>query len=126
MHVSRADDSSSLLAITERQTSLFPGTEEVRMLEVRTAGSTRRFSPARSTRPAALKIDVQGAELAVLRGATDLLSEVDAILVECSFLELYGGQALADDVIRFVHERGFMLSAMATPSVDALRQRRAG
>ena len=120
MHISRADDSSSLLAITERQTALFPGTEEVRTLEVRMTRLDTEIPPGTLERPAALKIDVQGAELSVLRGATNLFPEVDAIVVECSFLELYGGQALADDVIRFMQENEFVLSAMAAPTTDSL------
>jgi hypothetical protein len=57
--------------------------------------------------PVLLKIDVQGSELSVLEGAGSLLTLVHAVLVEASFVELYRGQALADDVWAFLHERGF-------------------
>lgn len=69
-------------------------------------------------RPAAMKIDVQGAEMLVLRGATELLSMIDAVLVECSFVELYDGQALVDDVIGFLRDRGFRLTAMVAGATD--------
>ena len=55
------------------------------------------------------KIDVQGFELQVLRGTGEGLRVVDEIFVECSFVELYDGQALADDVVCFLREAGFRL-----------------
>lgn len=120
LHVSRADDSSSLLAITDRQTATFPGTDEVGTITVRTARLDAELTPAGAMeRPALLKIDVQGAELDVLRGATGVLDRIDAVLVECSFVEFYAGQALADAVIRLLHEHGFALSGLASPTTDA-------
>jgi FkbM family methyltransferase len=95
LHVSRADDCSSLLPITARQVAAFPGTKEVHTLEVRTARLDEEVRPGSFERPAALKIDVQGSELAVLHGATGILPERDAILVEevVPFVEFYAGQA---------------------------------
>ncbi|MEA3643975.1 MAG: FkbM family methyltransferase, partial [Lamprobacter sp.] len=40
-------------------------------------------------RPSLLKIDVQGFELEVLKGATGLLPEIDVVYVEASDVELY-------------------------------------
>ena len=119
LHVSRADDSSSLLAITEHQVQTFPGTEEVSTLAVRTVRLDEEISAATLERPALLKIDVQGAELDVLRGATGLLAQLDAVLVECSFTEFYAGQALADDLIRFLHSHEFALSSVVAATVDS-------
>ena len=42
-----------------------------------------------------LKIDVQGFEIEVLKGCNALINKISYIYVECSFLELYQGQALA-------------------------------
>ena len=119
LHVAGADDSSSLLPITQLQVETFPGTEEVSTLQVRTLRLDEEVAPGTIDRPALLKIDVQGAELSVLRGAVGLLPDLDAILVESSFAELYAGQALADDVIRFLHASGFALVAIAGPTRDA-------
>ncbi|RMF15981.1 MAG: FkbM family methyltransferase, partial [Alphaproteobacteria bacterium] len=99
MHVAARDDSSSLLPIGEAQTKIFPGTEEVATVEVET-GPLDVFLKARDIEPAALlKLDVQGFELEVLKGCEPLLDRFAAIYVECSFLPLYEGQALADEVI---------------------------
>lgn len=117
IHVSRADDSSSLLPITERQSNTFPRTDELGTMRVRTATLDEHF-PDGVARPCLLKIDVQGFELEVLRGADRLLDTIDIVLVECSFAEFYEGQAMADDVIRFAHDRGFSLTGAAAPAID--------
>ncbi|MHB8571083.1 MAG: FkbM family methyltransferase [Metallibacterium sp.] len=56
-----------------------------------------------------LKLDVQGYELQALRGCETLLEAFAWVYCECSFVELYAGQALADAVIAWLRERGFGL-----------------
>jgi len=111
-HVSRADDSSSLLPITHAQVSTFPGTEEVAQVQVRTARLDDVLAAADLEAPVLLKIDAQGGELGVLEGAAGLLAAVATVLVECSFAELYDGQPPADAVVRFLHGHGFDLRSV--------------
>jgi FkbM family methyltransferase len=122
MFVSRADDSSSLLAPTKLQTSTFPGTDVVDEVSLRTERLDALIDGDGLARPVLLKIDVQGGELDVLVGAGSLLDKIDTILVECSFVELYAGQPLADEVVRFLHGCGFALTSVATPYVDGSGQ----
>jgi hypothetical protein len=61
-----------------------------------------------------LKIDVQGSELQVLQGRRPALDLIDEVYCECSFVELYEGQALADEVICHLRDRGFGWSAYTT------------
>jgi FkbM family methyltransferase len=58
-----------------------------------------------------LKIDTQGFELHVLRGADKLFSRdrIQAVMVELNFVELYAGQAAPVDVIKFLGDRGLKL-----------------
>jgi FkbM family methyltransferase len=56
---------------------------------------------------ALLKIDVQGFELNVLKGAAEALRHCAYVYVECSEITLYEGQALRGDVARFLSEQGF-------------------
>ncbi len=56
-----------------------------------------------------LLIDVQGAELDVLSGATETLRETAVVEVEVEFIPLYEGQPLFADVEIFLRERGFLL-----------------
>jgi FkbM family methyltransferase len=111
INVSARDDSSSLLPIGERQVREFPGTakQSTVTIEVSTLDSAVTGPVAR---PCLLKVDVQGLELEVLKGGRETLREVDEALVECSFVELYEGQALADEVIAFMLESGLRLAGV--------------
>ena len=118
IHISRRDDSSSLLPITSAQVALFPGTTEVATAIVRVA-PLREFIPAAKIEaPALLKVDVQGFELEALRGCEDLLDRFACVYAECSFVELYGGQALADEVIAWLRERGLRLRGVHNMDYD--------
>ncbi len=108
MNLSRSDDSSSVLTIGDEQSQIFPGTEAVGTLDVEITTLDEAFQEPLE-RPCLLKIDVQGLELEVLRGATRVLAEVDEALIECSFIELYGDQAMADEVIAHALEAGLRL-----------------
>ncbi len=112
IHVSAADDSSSLHPISPLQEMLFPGTHEIRTEKVKIGPLSNYITPDDIVRPAMLKLDVQGYELEALRGCEDLLCLFSHVYVECSFVELYSGQALADDIIAWLKERGWCLSGI--------------
>lgn len=107
MHVSGRTDSSSLLPIGEMQARLFPNTAEVgvRRVEVRRLDGIPEVWQAASK--ILLKLDVQGFELAVLRGAVSALRHCQWVYVECSHVPLYVGQALYSDVAEFLSAQGF-------------------
>jgi FkbM family methyltransferase len=107
MHLATRTDSSSLLALGERQKAIFR-MEESGELPVTIERLDACLSPA-LIRPMLLKIDVQGFELEVLKGASDLLSHIDAVYVEVSYVELYKGQPLHEDITRYLIEAGFTL-----------------
>lgn len=114
MHVTTEADSSSMLSPSRRQIEEFPGSKETNRERVRTARLDDLVEAGQLTTPSLLKIDVQGFELEVLRGACSLLPEIDEILVECSFVELYEGQPLADEVICFLRGAGFGLRGVTS------------
>jgi FkbM family methyltransferase len=115
MHVSRCDDSSSLLPATQRQVEAFPETVEVDELVVEVRRLDELIAAADLPQPILMKIDVQGAELDVLRGAPRLLDGVCEILVECSLVELYAGQPRLDDTILFAREQRFRVIGLSAP-----------
>jgi len=117
MHISHQDDSSSLLPITQ-QAQVFPGTEEKDIQTVTVYRLDEILTKKDIISPALLKIDVQGYELEVLEGGQSLLQLFDMIYVECSFFELYEGQALANQVIAFLQNQGFQLSGFYNPYYD--------
>jgi FkbM family methyltransferase len=108
LHVSARDDSSSLLPIGSQQVTAFPGTQETHEIVV-SVDVLDAYLDESTARPCLLKIDVQGYELDVLRGAGAGLSHVDEILVEVSFVELYTGQALAGEIVHYLAEHEFRL-----------------
>jgi len=55
-----------------------------------------------------LKIDVQGAELDIFRGAEETLSDVASIVTEVEFVPLYEDQPLFGDVNQHLSDQGFM------------------
>ena len=61
----------------------------------------------------------KGFELEVLKGASNSLEYVDEILCECSFVELYSGQPLADEVISFLQQQRFRLEGVSSISLSS-------
>jgi FkbM family methyltransferase len=61
-----------------------------------------------------LKIDTQGFDLEVLRGAAEMLRRcaVGTLLIEVNFISLYEGQASFGDIERFLAEKGYGLLAL--------------
>ena len=112
LHVSASDDSSSLLPISQLQETLFPGTQEVGRMTVKIGRLSDYVTAEDIIAPALLKIDVQGYELEALRGCEDLLSCFQYVYTECSFRELYSGQALAYEVIDWLWEKGFQFNGI--------------
>lgn len=110
IHISKRDDSSSLLPISKLQSSLFPGTEFLQTATIRAAPLCVSISADAIIQPALLKIDVQGFELEALEGCKELLPRFRWAYVECSYLELYEGQSLAPAVIAFLEAQGFRQS----------------
>lgn len=106
LHVSGNSVSSSLLPIGRRHLdadtrSQTVGSERVRMVRL------DREIPY-SGRKTMLKIDTQGYELAVLRGAEKLLGQIELLQIEVSLVELYEGQAGYLEVLAAIHELGFV------------------
>ena len=120
LNISSRDDSSSLLPIG-RQAKEYPGTAAAGVLEV-PVNRISDYIDDSCLEPILLKIDVQGYELEVLRGAEDKLDRIDSVLCECSFVELYDGQPLIGAVVSYLSARGFQLDFIATPRRSASGQ----
>ncbi len=119
LHVSRRADSSSLLPIGELQTRYFPSTKEVGTRRVTVAALDSLPSHWSTASCALLKLDVQGFELNVLRGATEALRHCSFVYVECSEVPLYLGQALRAEVEALLRDRGFVMRKRYNPTYVA-------
>ncbi|MEK7818975.1 MAG: FkbM family methyltransferase [Bacteroidota bacterium] len=73
-----------------------------------------------------LKVDVQGFEMFVLRGADKILDQVEAIEIELSLAPLYKDVPLFLDMIKYLESLGFMIVSMnsvfSDPNTDQLLQ----
>lgn len=116
IHISRRDDSSSLLPIGSLQTTHFPGTDELQTSEVTVVRLLTALRGQKLARPALLKIDVQGFELEVLKGCEEYLDQFSLIYCECSYIQLYDGQALAHQIISYLAPKGFVLRGTYNPA----------
>jgi Methyltransferase FkbM domain len=116
--VSKDDDSSSLLPVSDEQVRFAAGAETVGTESVAVSRLDEILSAADIVRPALLKLDVQGYELLALQGCGQLLDVMDFIYAEVSFMTLYHGQALADEVVRLLFCKGFSLVAVNNPVFD--------
>jgi FkbM family methyltransferase len=64
------------------------------------------------TGPFVVKVDVEGAELEVLAGATNVLAETELVLLELSLFELVPGLAQFHEVVAWMHDHGFVLAEL--------------
>lgn len=100
----------------------FSGIEEIMRVVSATPVKTHRLDDIPEVSDCHyLKIDVQGGELDVLRGATRLLAQTGIVQCEVEFLPLYKNQPLFGDVDAFLRSQGFMLHRFASPSGRLLR-----
>jgi len=105
LHLASRADSSSLLSIGDEQKAIF-ATDEVGTLSV----EVRRLDEVLDglvISPALLKVDVQGYEFEVLAGLGNLAECVRWIYAETSFVELYTGQKLHDEVVGLLASLGY-------------------
>jgi hypothetical protein len=63
--------------------------------------------------PLFLKIDVQGYEKEVLRGALLTLTRTAMVMLEVSLTELYHSEPLLDDILATMRSAGFYMSGIA-------------
>jgi FkbM family methyltransferase len=108
MHLTANSVSSSLLPISERHVAAAPHSAPAGLeaVTVTTLDSVAAEFPDGGA-GAYLKLDLQGYELEALKGAERLLSELAAVELELSYVELYDGAPAPDEVLDYLGVRGF-------------------
>ena len=91
--------------MTKIQSGMFPGATEMGTRPIRVYRLPQLIDAASIQSNSLLKIDVQGFELNVLQGCEDILHKFSNLYIECSFFELYEGQALAHQVIAWLEKK---------------------
>lgn len=120
MNANAFSASSSVLEMTERLKELWPHTSQTETVTVPMVRLDDALDGVDLLPEVVMKLDVQGYELEVLRGATETLKSVRAALVEMSFETLYAEQASTPAVISILDEyglefRGFLEEHAHTP-----------
>ena len=109
MNVCHDDDSSSLLEIGSTQKSIYKS-KHVSTETIKVAPLHDFIDESSICEPALLKIDVQGFEDHVVEGCASIIHKFDYIYCECSFVELYKGQAFAHEIVDKLDSFGFVVN----------------
>jgi FkbM family methyltransferase len=118
IHISHREDSSSLLPISDKQNEMFPGTYEVGTEKIIMKKLNDVLKSTDLLPNVLMKIDVQGFELSVLKGSVELFRDIKYIYSECSYIELYKGQALFPEISTFLESHGYKLAGEYNTSYD--------
>jgi hypothetical protein len=65
---------------------------------------------ARNTNRHVIKIDVEGAEIKVLRGGRECVRNADMIILECSITKRHAGESDFIDIGHYLKDEGFVLN----------------
>lgn len=109
-HVADRTDSSSLLRPGKGQERAF-GVHAASTIDVSVKRLDECVDMTALDHPILLKVDVQGGELSVFEGC-DSITHIDFIYVELSFVELYEGQPLFQEVCGYLVNRGFNVAGL--------------
>ena len=112
--ITRRMDSSSFFKInTENTKNIHYKIQKQRNIQIRTLDET--IIDQEIIKPILIKIDVQGFELEVLKGAKQILEKANYLLIEVSEKEMYQRQPLSDEIITFLQDRNFQILKQSFP-----------
>lgn len=107
IHRSNYAESSSLLPMGELHKEAFPYTAVWRFEKILKQTMDSVLAGKCLKRPVLMKLDVQGYENFVLKGAEEILACTDYVLCEISFVRLYKGQVMFDEIYHQLAFAGF-------------------
>ena len=108
LNISGNRQSSSLLKILRKHTELRPDSSIIKTDSVNVEKLDNFKSDiSKFKKNLLLKIDTQGSEIDVLRGAAKVIKNIKCLFVEVSLVSLYKNQKLWLDVIKYVKKLNF-------------------
>ncbi len=108
INVSKNNASSSILNVTSLSTDAEPLTTTYKHEKIQIVSLDSFFNnKLNDYKSIYLKVDVQGYELEVLEGVKELLSHIRIVQLEMSFVPLYEGGPLFNEIISWMEKAGF-------------------
>ena len=104
IYITKRKDSSSLLKPKIGISEIYK-TNEIRKIKISTIDKI--FLNKNLKKPILLKLDVQGYEMNVLRGSNQYLRNIDYIICEISYSDVYEKQAMSDEIINHLNTNNF-------------------
>lgn len=110
MYYNKFSPSSSIMKIATLHKEIFPFTseQELEIIKITTLDDIAKELDLIDN--ILLKIDVQGYEDRVIKGAINFLEKIKIIIIETSFRELYESQPLFAEIYELLSKRGFVYS----------------
>lgn len=118
LHLAGNEVSSSTLKMLPLHVDAAPSSAATKVIEVEQDCLDSFIDPSVEQR-IMLKIDVQGSEMKVLRGAELMLQDVVLAQIELSLQPLYEGQPLIDDVLKYMDQRDFLCCGLMPGFCDS-------
>lgn len=98
---------SSILPLATTHQNSFPNAKELESIEVEVKTLDNVLKTVVFKPPVLLKIDTQGYEANVIRGAKETLQRVDYVLLEVSFKEMFKGELLFPELLKLMETYQF-------------------
>jgi FkbM family methyltransferase len=113
---------NSILPISEFQKSQILTNSVTTTSKIKMTTFDEVFKGLNVVRPILLKLDVQGYEKEVLKGAELSLDLIDYVLIETSFVSFYDGEPLFGEMYEYLLEKGFeVVAPLDTFQTDSMQ-----
>ncbi|WP_349657580.1 FkbM family methyltransferase [Xanthomonas sp. 10-10] len=114
------EDAPVLSSLLESSSLRDTGAERIIRLPVELHRLDDVFAQLHETdRTTLLKIDTEGYELQILRGAVESLRKMTYVMLELSVIERFHGSYTCQELVSFMQQQGFQLHTCLSASVDA-------
>ncbi len=107
INMSVAPDMSSILGASGELLQAYPKTAVLDQITVSMTTLDALYAELKPAGNVFVKIDTQGYEMAILKGAEETLKTVKGLRVEMSLEPLYDGEATYLEIIDYLAQRGF-------------------
>lgn len=116
--VNNYDAASSLLPLTKRTRTEWPEASESSEIDVEVVRLDDRLAGRNFGRDLLIKVDAQGLEPKIIRGAPQVFAQASVILIETIFVSLYEGDGTFNAIHAPLAELGFQLTGFRNQNVS--------